>query len=86
MDFKPLPMPARAKVNLLPKLTAITSGDSSDSPPGGIDDIVTAVADLSNYTVTDPWVVDEQPREELKRNIMRPRYNLGGNGPPGRTD
>jgi hypothetical protein len=83
VQFRTLPMPDRANLSLT--RTATTSGSCSDSDLTGID-IETMVADLSGETLFTNWVVTQEEYDELKRNISKPRYNLGGNGPPGRTD
>jgi hypothetical protein len=84
VQFRTLPIPERANLSLT--TTATTSGACSDSDPTGTGDIDTTVADLSLHSLSINWVVTQEQYDELVRTISKPRHNLGGNGPPGRTD
>jgi hypothetical protein len=46
------------------------------------------LVDLSKHHLTDLRDIElpEEMERQLREQIYRPRYNLGGNGPPGRVD
>ena len=52
-----------------------------------MEDVETLVPDLTDFAVDEPLPADLEPfLDVLYGQVERPRWNLGGSGPPGRAD